>query len=75
MGDTTTNKGKKEVVPAKAGYIATATSITHWKRTSKTVHHGTTSILIQMGQKRGETKHNGEWGPINTEGTVIAVAT
>ena len=77
MGTQQQNKERKRscATTAKAGYITTVTSVTHWKRTSKTVHHGTAPILIQMGQEKGETKHDGERGPNNVEGTVIAVAT
>ena len=56
MGDTMTSQRKRScATTAKAGYTTTAKSVTHWKRTNKTVHHGTTLIFIQKGQEKGET--------------------
>ena len=71
------NKERKRscATTAKAGYITTAISVAPWKRTIKTIHHGTVPILIQMGQEKWETENDGERDLNNIEGTVIAVAT
>ena len=58
---------------AKGGYITTAKSVTHWKNTSKSIHHGTTPILSQLSQEKGETKNDGDWGLDITERAVISV--
>ena len=78
LGDKSTRQGESKrscAAIAKAGCTITVTNATSWRKINKTIHHGTTTSLIPMKQRKRETKNDGDRGPTSTLQAVIVVAT